>query len=124
MLKIHESTSAEGALLPTYLRVDSGVLTILFDDEAVPLSEQALPAVMRRFGSPFDADANVTTVATLTLAERCTLRHVRHLARYDVISRDYLVYEAAGGETLCALATTVAGALVHLAKATRGTRGT
>ena len=45
------------------------------------------------------------------------LRHVRHLAIYDVIARDYLVYEAPHREPMCALATIVAGALGHLGRA-------
>jgi hypothetical protein len=39
-------------------------------------------------------------------------------------TRDYLVYESADTEALCALATTVAGALVHIANAIRATRRT
>jgi hypothetical protein len=37
-----------------------------------------------------------------------------------VIARDYLVLDLPGQEPLCALAVTVAGALVHLARATTG----
>jgi hypothetical protein len=45
------------------------------------------------------------------------LRHVRHLAGYDVIARDYLVHDRGDGtEPLCAMATRVAAALAHLAR--------
>jgi hypothetical protein len=42
---------------------------------------------------------------------------VRHLAGYDVIGRDYIVYEEPQSEALCALAATVAAALLHLGRA-------
>ena len=58
-------------------------------------------------------------IATLRLAEGESLRHLRHLAGYDVIARDYLVYEHPNGEALCALAATVAAALLHLGRAER-----
>jgi len=48
------------------------------------------------------------------------LRHVRHLAGYDVIARDYVVYESPDHETSCALAATVSAALLHLGRAAEG----
>jgi hypothetical protein len=74
--------------------------------------------VLDRFGAPVEPSESLIAVGALPLWEGHTLRHVRHLARYDVIARDYLVYESPGGEPRCALATTVAGALAHLARAT------
>jgi hypothetical protein len=72
---------------------------------------------MRRYGAPFDPEATIAVMATLPLADGRELRHVRHLAGYDVIARDYLVFEVAPGVSVCALATTIAGALAHLARA-------
>ncbi len=117
MLKIHETTTASGALSEVFLRYESEVLEIVVDDGALALPEGALEAVMDRFGAPLDPTAQLAHVGVLQLGSARVLRHVRHLARYDVIARDYLVYERANGEPLCALATTVAGALDHLGRA-------
>jgi hypothetical protein len=79
----------------------------------------ALASVTTRYGAPFDPEAPISVVATLDLGDGRALRHVRHLAGYDVIARDYLVYEGAAPEASCALATTIARALEHLAQAVR-----
>jgi hypothetical protein len=117
MLKVHEATTASGILSAVFLQYDDGVLSIVADDGTFALPEGALDAVMDRFGATFDQASHVAPVGTLELGPGCRLRHVRHLAPYDVIARDFLVYETAGGERLCALATTVAGALDHLGRA-------
>jgi hypothetical protein len=117
MFKIHEFSSAEGALSSVYLRVEADLLEIVSDDGAWPLPHGALRAVLARFGAPFDGEARVSTIASLDLPEGATLRHVRHLAGYDVIARDYIVYQERQNEGLCALAATVAAALLHLGRA-------
>lgn len=116
MLKIHEATSTGGALAAVFLRFEGGRLEIVEEGGAWPLFDGALGEVMAHFGAPFDPAEPVTLVATLDLGGGGTLSHVRHLAGYDVIARDYLVHAGAEREPLCALATTVAGALSHLAK--------
>lgn len=121
MFKIHEFSSAAGELSAVYLRVSDGQLEIVSDDGAWPLPDSALHAVLSRFGAPFDADARITTISTLDLPSAERLRHVRHLAGYDVIARDYIVYERPDGEALCALAATVAAALLHLGRASTRT---
>jgi len=122
MFRIHEFSSPTGVLSSLYLRAADGQLELVSDAGSWPLPQGALPAVLARFGAPFDEHAQSSLVATLQLAEGACLRHVRHLAGYDVIARDYLVYEPANGEALCALAATVAAALLHLgqAQAARG----
>jgi hypothetical protein len=118
MLKIHEATTDTGELSALFLRSsEAGELELVGDDGALALPANALEAVMSRFGAPFDAAATISVVATLLLDAGRQLRHVRHLAGYDVIARDYLVYERPQQETLCALATTVAAALSHLGRA-------
>jgi hypothetical protein len=117
MLKIHETTSASGALSAVYVQASNGALALVTDDGTFPLPEGALEAVMLRYGAPLDPASHLVPVATLALGEGRALRHVRHLATYDVIARDHLVYDAPGKEPLCALATTVAGAFDHLARA-------
>jgi hypothetical protein len=114
MLKIHETTSASGALSGVCLQTSNGALALVTDAGTFPLPEGALDAVMLRYGAPLDPASQLVPVAILPLGEGRALRHVRHLATYDVIARDYLVYDAPGKEPLCALATTVAGALDHL----------
>jgi hypothetical protein len=116
-LKIHETIGESGALSAVLLQVSNGVLALVSDDATFGLPEGGLEAVMGRFGGPLDAASKVAVVATLDLGEGRALRHVRHLAVYDVIARDYVVYDAPGKEPLCALATTVAGALDHLGRA-------
>jgi hypothetical protein len=117
MFRIHEFSSANGLLSSVYLRTAGEQLEIVSDDGAWALPQGALYAVLARFGAPFDEDARSSLIATLELDEGESLRHVRHLAGYDVIARDYLVYQHPNGEALCALAATVAAALLHLGQA-------
>jgi hypothetical protein len=117
MFRIHEFSSANGVLSSVYLRAADGQLEVVSDDGAWPLPQGALHAVLARFGAPFDDTARSSLIASLALAPGESLRHVRHLAGYDVIARDYLVYELPNGEPLCALAATVAAALLHLGRA-------
>src|SRR5580692_4595 len=117
MFKMHEFSSAAGELAPVSLRVRDGQLEIVAEGEAWPLPAGALGAVLTRYGAPFDAAARTAPVASFALGEGEVLRHVRHLAGYDVIARDYLVYERPDGEALCALGASVAAALLHLGRA-------
>ena len=123
MLKIHELTSASGALEGVFLRVtaEGAALEIVDPEGTLPLPAGVLEKVMRRYGAPFDPEAHIEVVGELALGEDRRLRQVRHLAGYDVIARDYLVLDAAEGESLCALGTTVAGALQFLARAAQRT---
>jgi hypothetical protein len=116
-LKVHETTTADGRLAPVVLGIGAGALSIVADGVPLALPHGALEAVMARYGAPLETAERLLDVASLDLGDGRALRHVRHLARYDVIARDYLVYEAPGREPVCALATTVAGALEHLAQA-------
>ena len=115
--KIHEFSSSTGELSVVYLRLAHGLLEIASEDGAWPLPEGAVRAVLSRFGAPFDTAARISTVSSLALPNGETLSHVRHLAGYDVIARDYIVLCPAQGEASCALAATVAAALLHLGRA-------
>jgi hypothetical protein len=117
MFKIHEFSSADGQLSSVYLCVVDEELEIVSEDGAWPLPQGALRAVLARFGTPFDGAARISTIASLDLPNAAVLRHVRHLAGYDVIARDYIVYEEPEAEALCAVAATVAAALLHLGRA-------
>jgi len=118
-MKVHEVTRSDGSLAPVYVSVDDGAIAIESDEGIFPLPEGALEAVMSRFGRPLESGERLVEVSSVDLGGGCVLRHVRHLARYDVIARDYLVYSREGAEPTCALATTVAGALAHLGRAAR-----
>jgi hypothetical protein len=119
-LKIREETDGSGALTAVSLRMTNGALELVRRDDVVALPVRALEAVMARYGAPFDPEAAISPQGSLPLGDGRTLRHVRHLAGYDVIARDYLVYEAPGAEPLCAMAATVARGLEHLADVARG----
>jgi hypothetical protein len=118
MLKIDERSTLEGELSAVFLQFEAGVLSIVEEHCALPLPSGALDAVMARFGKPLDPDAQLAEMGTLEVGDGRILRHVRHLARYDVVARDYLVY-ASAAEPLCVLAITAAGALRHLARAAK-----
>lgn len=116
-MKIHETTKTDGSLAATRLAVVDGDLVVENEDGSFVLPEGALPRVMARYGAPIEDGTKLTEVDALDLGASARLRHVRHLARFDVIAKDWLVYEAVGAEPICALAHTVAGALGHLARA-------
>ena len=111
-MKIHETDRGDGSLASVFLVFEDGTLFI----DGLPLVDGALRAVMKKFGRPLETSEKVVEVARMEIGD-AVLRHVRHLARYDVIARDFLVYEVPGEEPLCALAVTVSGALTHLARA-------
>jgi hypothetical protein len=118
-LKIHEFVLPSGELASVLLRRDAEGLRLVSDDGELELPAGALRAVMLRYGAPFDATAMSQSQGALELDAGASLRHVRHLAGYDVIARDYLVYAEPGLEAVCVMATNVAGALRYLALAAR-----
>lgn len=118
-MKIHEVTARDGQLTGIHLRLvdgDAPSLEIFDGGSALPVPEGALEKVLARYGSPFDPDARIIVVAELALGRGKRLRHVQHLAGYDVVMRDYLVLDVEGAESLCAPGATVAAALQHLAR--------
>ena len=120
MLKIHEVTDASGELSGIYLDYETASESLVLVDTAGRrrLPFVALEKVITRFGAPFDPEARVTRVQSLDLGGGRRLEHVRHLAGYDVVERDYVVLELADGrEAHCAHGATVAAALQHLARA-------
>jgi len=117
MFRIHEFSSPRGNLSSVYLRADDDELVIVSEEGEWPLPRGALQAVFTRYGAPFDESARSSLVASFRVGEDEGLKHVRHLAGYDVIARDYLVYERAHDESLCALAASVTAALLRLGQA-------
>src|SRR4051812_18910295 len=86
MLKIHEFILPSGELSGVWLRRQAERLLLVSDDGELELPAAALRAVMLRYGAPFDADAMSQSQGSLELAAGASLRHVRHLAGYDVIA--------------------------------------
>ena len=119
MLKIHEFILPNGELSGVFLQRSDDGLVLAEADSRLCLPEGAVRAVMLRYGAPFDPEALSERQDGLQLGGGATLEHVRHLAGYDVIARDYLVYAEPGLEPVCAMATNVAGALRHLGLAAR-----
>ena len=116
-MKIHEFTLENGELSPIELTRHRDALFLTRENVTRPIPDGALAAIMKRYGAPLDEGARFREVDALELGPGERLRHIRHLDFYDVIARDYLIYEAPGIEPACAMATTVAGALEHLARA-------
>jgi len=76
----------------------------------------AVDAVMRRYGRPI-AEEIPEPEAALRLEAGAHLSTFRHLARFDVIARDYVYYRPnADSPGLAALTVTVAAALRFLAE--------
>lgn len=115
-LIIDERARSDGARERTYLELVDGKLALRFDDALVAIVEHAaLDAVMRRYGKPL-ADDIVLSGPTLELGAGRKISILRHRARYDVLEKDYLVYEAPGREPVAELATSVSAALAHLVR--------
>ncbi|HVY29135.1 MAG TPA: hypothetical protein VHB79_21400 [Polyangiaceae bacterium] len=119
MLKIHEYIAPDGSLASVSLRAEADALWLVGEDGELPLPPGSLQAVMLRYGAPFDEQAQSQRCAELELARGARLVHVRHLAGYDVVAKDYLVYSEPELTPVCVMATNVAGALRHLALALR-----
>ena len=107
---------ASGTRLRERVEEPAFVATVLDRDDDIAIRDVGeLPRDPHRCAAQRD-DA---VAQQIELGHEHRLRHVRHLAGYDVIARDYLVYEAPGAAPSCVMATNVAGALRHLALAAR-----
>lgn len=71
---------------------------------------------MRRYGKPLEDGAALNIEERVDLGDGASLERFRFLRRYDVIARDYVVYRVPGQDPVCEMATTLAGALLHLAR--------
>jgi hypothetical protein len=119
MLTIHEWLTEDGGAETVEVGAEAGALLVRVGKEpAVALPLLALERVMERYGKPL-ADGVPLDGPRLDLGGGRSLCRIRHLARYDVIAKDFVVWSAPGREPLAELAVAVSGALVHLAKAAR-----
>lgn len=115
-LLIHERALADGSLERTWLEVDEGSLRLRLDQgEPMEVPVAVLEAVMKRYGKPL-ADEIVVTGPALALEGGRSLHLFRHRAFYDVIAKDYLVFEAPPREPVAELAASVTAALSYLLK--------
>lgn len=118
-LLIHQRTRDDGTLEDLFLSREGDALRVQIgdDDEAiVPI--EALVAVMRKFGKALATEIRLTG-PSLDLGGGCSLTMLRHLARYDVIARDFMVFRAPDEEPIAELASAVTAALMHLVAAYR-----
>jgi hypothetical protein len=120
MLLLHERTRDDGSIERTFLERASGegedALAFRVEGEsprALPI--ELLVAVMKRYGRALDDAVTMGPDAErIPLAGGREVVHFRHLARYDVIARDWIVLIEPDAEPLAELATSVHGALRHL----------
>jgi hypothetical protein len=112
-LIIHERVLGDGAFERTWLEVAGGRLVLGSDGARATVELAVLDAVMKRYGRPL-ADDVIVTGPTLELGGGQTLSLLRHRARYDVIARDFLVYQVPGHEPVAELAASVTAALTYL----------
>ena len=118
---LHERTREDGTIEQTFLELGDDGLAMRVDGERPrPLPIELLLAVMKRYGHPLDPAVTMGPHAErIALADGREVVHFRHLARYDVIARDWIVLVEPGAEPLAELATGVHAALVHLLDAMR-----
>ncbi len=122
MLTIHERLTESGERETVDVGAEDGALVIRVAGETTLLPMNVLEAVMARYGKPLEEGVTVPPGAPSTdLGEAGTLRMMRVLGFYDVIAKDYLVWEPrdATREPLAELATSVSAALVHFVRAAR-----
>ena len=114
-LVLNESHDADGRTVRVAVFVDDGELVLDYEDREVALAFPLVEAVFERFAKPLDPTI-VPRGVRLEVGTAGTLMHLRHLARYDVVARDYVVLERPGKEPLAELCTAIGAALVHLAE--------
>jgi hypothetical protein len=116
-LGLDEHALEDGSLGRTVLRLEGEALALDVDGARVGLlPDGAIEAVMDRFGRALADDVS-PQMPGLPVGGGASLHALRHLARYDVIARDYVVLVRPGRDSVVSLSTTVAGALLHLARA-------
>jgi hypothetical protein len=117
MLKIHEFAGPSGELQCVHLKLDAGELLLVdgIRDAQIEIPLSMLFSVFERYGKPLANDVKPEG-AHLKLSEHASLTHFRHLARFDVIARDFLVLTREGHEALAELSVSITGALLHLTR--------
>ncbi len=117
-LVLNESHDVEGRAVRVAVFVDDGELVLDYEGREVVLPFALVEAVFERFAKPLDPTI-VPRGVRLEVGSAGALTHLRHLARYDVVARDYVVLDRPGKEPLAELCTAIAAPLVHLAERAR-----
>ena len=115
---VHEWVSATGALERLEVGIRDGALVVRVAAEEALLPLAVLERIMQRYGKPLDESVALEG-PSVDVGEAGVLRRIRHRGFYDVIARDFIVWQAPGGEPLAELATAVSAALVHFVEAAR-----
>ena len=115
---LNESYGSDGALVRVELRRDGSAegLVLAYEGKTCELDVAVVFAVFAKLGKEMDPDV-APNGSVLELGEGSRLCALRHLARFDVIARDYVVLDRVGRPPVVELATSVSAALVHLAEA-------
>jgi hypothetical protein len=114
MLKIHETFGDGDRAEASYLKMEDSELCLVLPASEVVLPSDIVVRTFERFGKPLDPDIVLNEDASLEIGHGMKVYTLRHLARFDVIAKDYLVLTRAGHEPLADLAISIYGALVHL----------
>jgi hypothetical protein len=116
-MRIGERTLQDGSIAPITVSVADDTLSLRIGDQLLgELPLQTLFVVMDRYAKSLDGSVQVP--AGLDLGGGASLSMLRHLARYDVIARDWLVLARPGREPIAELAVSILAALEHLAHVT------
>ncbi len=121
MILLHEHFADDGAAERTTLTLEGSDLRIALERggalrEAHLVPPELVRGIFRRYGKPLDEGTKPLAPA-LRLSDGSSLAALRHLARFDVVARDWLVWSALGEEPLAELSTSVSAALWHLVRA-------
>jgi hypothetical protein len=125
VLTIDEHLRDDGTPETTRLDLVEGRLRVSVGDAVTgELPLRAIEVVMNRYAKPLDeAESADADAPSLDLGEGRALRMLRHRARYDVIARDFLVFVRPDAPPVAELSTSIAAALVHLARAAQARPG-
>jgi hypothetical protein len=114
VLLLDERIIADGSHVRTWATSDGVRLQIRDDEGAIgELSLVAVDRVMRRYGRPLEH--GIALEGEPLPCGRYRLRRLRYHAVVDSEGRDYLVWEAPGGEPLACVAAMATAALRYLA---------
>ncbi len=114
-LTLFERLDAEGVVLRTELQVRDGSLVLHEPGEPERvLPEGVIEAVFARYGK---VSAQQPEGMTLILPDGARLVRFDYLPRYEVLPKTYLALIPPAGEPVVELATAIAAALGHLARA-------
>jgi hypothetical protein len=119
VLKIHETFGNGEIAEASYLKMEDGELCLMLPASEVVIPISIVVRTFERFGKALDPDIGLNAETSLEIGEGMTVYALRHLARFDVIAKDYLVLAREGQEPLAELAVSIYGALVHLTRDAR-----